>query len=147
MYGHTEFLSHTAAFALGKAMEAQREREVERERERSREREVERERERGREREVKREREVERERERGCHIDTQTHTHTHTHSLSLSLSLSRFSAGFFVFETRDTLNMYLAHNAKGETLIVHHMLGVILYFLTLSTRSYLYLSCVVLIEV
>eukprot|EP01147_Barroeca_monosierra_P010027 gene10027-2201_t len=60
--------------------------------------------------------------------------------------VSAFALGFFIFELRDSLNMYLAHNVKEETLIVHHMLGVLLYFLTLSTRSYMYIACVVLIE-
>eukprot|EP00045_Choanoeca_perplexa_P012651 m.139383 g.139383 ORF g.139383 m.139383 type:complete len:301 (-) comp16086_c1_seq1:214-1116(-) len=57
-----------------------------------------------------------------------------------------FALGFFIFETRDTLNMYLSHNVLEETLIVHHTLGVLLYFLTLSTESYLYLACVILVQ-
>ena len=55
--------------------------------------------------------------------------------------------GFFIFEMRDTLTMYLAHNVHEEALLVHHTLGIFLYVLTLSTQSYMYLACVVLMQV
>jgi hypothetical protein len=48
---------------------------------------------------------------------------------------------------RDTLTMYLAHNVHEEALLVHHTLGIFLYLLTLSTRSYMFLACVVLMQV
>lgn len=43
--------------------------------------------------------------------------------------------------------MYLAHNVQEETLLVHHTLGILLYVLTLYTRSYLYVACLVLMQV
>eukprot|EP00049_Salpingoeca_infusionum_P009784 m.166568 g.166568 ORF g.166568 m.166568 type:complete len:355 (+) comp14442_c1_seq3:53-1117(+) len=64
----------------------------------------------------------------------------------LLLHTAAFSLGFFVFETRDSVTMYLAHNVQEEALIVHHMLGIALYFLTLSTQSYLYIACMVLVQ-
>eukprot|EP00730_Choanoeca_flexa_P013881 TRINITY_DN5825_c0_g1_i2.p1 TRINITY_DN5825_c0_g1~~TRINITY_DN5825_c0_g1_i2.p1 ORF type:complete len:297 (+),score=29.68 TRINITY_DN5825_c0_g1_i2:78-968(+) len=57
-----------------------------------------------------------------------------------------FALGFFIFELRDSLNMYLAHNVREDILILHHFLGVCLYLLTLSTSSYLYFSCVCLVQ-
>eukprot|EP00056_Hartaetosiga_gracilis_P002162 m.51385 g.51385 ORF g.51385 m.51385 type:complete len:622 (+) comp10940_c0_seq1:163-2028(+) len=62
------------------------------------------------------------------------------------LHIASFSLGFFVYELRDALNMLLAHNVKEESLLFHHFLGVLLYFLTLSTQSYLFLSCAVLVQ-
>lgn len=75
-----------------------------------------------------------------------------------------------MFETRDSLNMYLAHDVREEPVIIHHVLGVFLCmmlvfvfmllrirnciwmtsyadFLTLHWRAYLYFSCVVLVQV
>jgi hypothetical protein len=54
--------------------------------------------------------------------------------------------GFFIFEIRDSLNMYLAHNIREDILLWHHCMGVILYLTTLYTRSYLFLANVVLIQ-
>eukprot|EP00053_Salpingoeca_punica_P008500 m.76234 g.76234 ORF g.76234 m.76234 type:complete len:338 (-) comp14625_c0_seq1:233-1246(-) len=54
--------------------------------------------------------------------------------------------GFFLFEIRDSLNMYLAHNLKEDILLWHHCMGVALYFSTLYTRSYLFLANIALIQ-
>jgi hypothetical protein len=56
------------------------------------------------------------------------------------------TAGFFLFETRDSLNMFLAHGIVEETLLQHHLLGIALYVIALYWQNYLYLACVVLIE-
>lgn len=66
---------------------------------------------------------------------------------TLTPSLDAPPTGFFLFEMRDTLTMYLAHNVHEEALLVHHTLGIFLYLLTLSTRSYMFLACVVLMQV
>lgn len=44
-------------------------------------------------------------------------------------------AGFFLFEVRDSLNMYLAYGVLDETLIIHHSLGVVLYVVSLTTKA------------
>ena len=67
--------------------------------------------------------------------------HTRAHCLTHTMT------GFFIFETRDSLNMLFAHGIMEDILIVHHMLGVLLYCLTFLTRSYLYVACIVLVEV
>lgn len=43
--------------------------------------------------------------------------------------------------------MLFAHGIVEDVLIVHHILGVLLFSLTLVTRSYLYVANVILTEV
>eukprot|EP00039_Didymoeca_costata_P028912 m.22541 g.22541 ORF g.22541 m.22541 type:complete len:284 (+) comp7409_c0_seq4:115-966(+) len=57
-----------------------------------------------------------------------------------------FALGFFLFEIRDSMNMYLAHGIVEETLIVHHTAGVLLYMTAAFYPAYMYLITVVLIQ-
>lgn len=59
---------------------------------------------------------------------------------------SAFALGFFLFEVRDSLNMYLAHGIFEETLVVHHAFGVILYTVSLAGQAYHFAVAVVLIQ-
>lgn len=59
---------------------------------------------------------------------------------------SAFALGFFIFEVRDSLNMYLAHGIFEETLVVHHSFGVILYAVALTSQSYHFAVAAVLVE-
>jgi hypothetical protein len=45
-----------------------------------------------------------------------------------------FALGFFVFEVRDSWNMYLAHGVTEKALMIHHLIGVILYAYSLVGR-------------
>eukprot|EP00040_Diaphanoeca_grandis_P024912 m.137637 g.137637 ORF g.137637 m.137637 type:complete len:284 (-) comp29933_c0_seq3:133-984(-) len=59
---------------------------------------------------------------------------------------SAFALGFFLFEIRDSLNLYFAHGIYEETLVVHHACGVLLYIVALASQSYQFLVAVVLVE-
>ena len=52
-----------------------------------------------------------------------------------------------MFETRNSVNMYVSHGIMESTLVFHHLLGIVLYTLACLTHRYLYLSAVVLIQV
>lgn len=55
--------------------------------------------------------------------------------------------GFFLYDTFDSLNMYLTFGVVEETLFVHHILGILLYCCALATQSYMFLTTIVLVEV
>eukprot|EP00047_Mylnosiga_fluctuans_P007793 m.255544 g.255544 ORF g.255544 m.255544 type:complete len:312 (+) comp19556_c0_seq1:33-968(+) len=57
-----------------------------------------------------------------------------------------YALGFFLFETRDSLNMFLAHGIMEETLLQHHLLGIVLYASTLYFQAYVYLAVAILIQ-
>lgn len=57
-----------------------------------------------------------------------------------------FALGFFVFEVRDSLHLYLACGIFQETLVVHHSCGVVLYVVALATGAYHFPVAIVLIE-
>eukprot|EP00038_Savillea_parva_P014666 m.11717 g.11717 ORF g.11717 m.11717 type:complete len:292 (-) comp2868_c0_seq1:164-1039(-) len=57
-----------------------------------------------------------------------------------------FALGFFLFEVRDSLHLYLACGIFQETLVVHHTCGVVLYVVALATGAYHFPVGIVLIE-
>lgn len=57
-----------------------------------------------------------------------------------------FALGFFVFEVRDSLHLYLACGIFQDTLVVHHTCGVVLYVVALATGAYHFPVAIVLIE-
>ena len=51
-----------------------------------------------------------------------------------------------MFETRNSVNMFVSHGIMESTLVFHHLLGIVLYALACLSHTYLYLSAVVLIQ-
>ncbi len=62
-------------------------------------------------------------------------------------STCSLALGFFFIDTLHTLNLYVTFGVVEETLLVHHLLGLALYAVTLASDAYLYLAAIVLIQV
>ncbi len=61
-------------------------------------------------------------------------------------STCALALGFFLFDTLHTLNLYVTFEVIEETLLVHHVLGLVLYAVTLTSGSYLYIATIVLVQ-